>query len=177
MTTLTFIPAHPATHRKALLELNIEYLRWVLAGFGKMTGASAQDMLGMEVPEYVASVIDKVCGDPPPRGIFYLVESDGVLAGMGGLRRVRDGVAEVKRIYVRPAHRGQRLGESILQRILDDATAFGYHSMWLDSAPFMQSAQRIYEQFGFVDRGPYEEVEAPKELHPFVRFMEKSLTV
>lgn len=175
MQNLTFIPAHTATHRHALQELNTEYLQWVIAGFGKITGASAQEMLGMEVPAYVASVIDKVCGDPPPRGIFYLVELEGVLAGMGGLRWVRDGVAEVKRIYVRPAHRGQRLGESILRRVLDDATAFGYRAMWLDSAPFMQSAQRMYERFGFVDRGPYEEVEAPKELHPIVRFMERSI--
>lgn len=177
MTTLTFTPAHPASHRDALLELNTEYLQWVVSGFGRITGASAQQMLGMDVPAYVASVIDKVCGDPPPRGIFYLVEADGVLAGMGGLRWVRDGVAEVKRIYVRPAHRGQRLGEAILQRVLDDATAFGYRAMWLDSAPFMQSAQRIYERFGFVDRSPYDETEAPKALHPIVRFMEKSLTV
>jgi GNAT superfamily N-acetyltransferase len=80
-----------------------------------------------------------------------------------------------KRIYVRPGQRGKRIGESILQQILDDAKAFGYQSMWLDSAPFMQSAQRIYQRYGFVDREPYPEVEAPKELHPIIRFMERSL--
>lgn len=175
MATFTFIPADPATHRDALLDLNIEYLNWVLPEFGKLTGMSPQETLGMEIPAYVHSVIDKVCGDPPPSGAFYLVESGGVLAGMGGLRRVRDGVAEVKRIYVRPAHRGQRLGQAILQRVMDDAKAFGYRHMWLDTAPFMQAAHRIYEQFGFVDRGPYAEVEAPEAFYPILRFMEKSI--
>jgi GNAT superfamily N-acetyltransferase len=175
MTSLKFIAAHPATHREALLALNIEYLTWVTTEFEKITGTSVQQLIGMEVPEYVTSVIDKVCGDPPPKGIFYLVESEGELAGMGGLRWLRDGVAEVKRIYVRPDQRGKCIGESILQQILDDAKAFGYQSMWLDSAPFMQSAQRIYERYGFVDREPYPEVEAPKELHPIIRFMERSL--
>jgi GNAT superfamily N-acetyltransferase len=175
MTSLQFIAANPATHREALLELNVEYVTWVLSEFGKIAGKSTQQMIGKDVPEYIAGVIDKVCGDPPPRGIFYLVESEGELAGMGGLRWIRDGVAEVKRIYVRPEQRGKRVGEAILQRILNDAKAYGYKSIWLDSAPFMQSAQRIYESFGFTDRPPYDEVEAPKEFHSMIRFMEKTL--
>jgi GNAT superfamily N-acetyltransferase len=175
MTPLKFIAANPVTHRQALLELNIEYLTWVTTEFGKITGTTIQQMVGMEVPEYVASVIDKVCGEPPPRGIFYLVESEGQVAAMGGLRWLREGIAEVKRIYVRPGHRGKHIGEAILQKILDDAKQFGYKSMWLDTAPFMQSAQQIYERYGFVDREPYAEVEAPKDLHHLIRFMERSI--
>ena len=175
MTLPQFILADATLHRRQLVELNIEYLRWVLDGFCKITGKSSNDMLGMDLAEYVDGTVDKVCGDSPPRGAFYLVEFDGALAGMGGLRFVRDGVAEVKRIYVRPTFRGKRLGDAILQRVLSDAKAFGYRSMVLDTAPFMQSAQHVYVQHGFVDRLPYDEVEAPKELHPFIRFMEKSL--
>lgn len=170
-----FILADAALHRRQLVGLNIEYLGWVLDGFGKITGKSGVDMLGMDLASYVESTVNKVCGDAPPRGAFYLVELDGALAGMGGLRFVRNGVAEVKRIYVRPAFRGKRLGDAILQRILSDAKSYGYQRMVLDTAPFMQSAQRVYEQHGFLDRPPYDEVEAPKELHPYIRFMEKSL--
>ncbi len=175
MTAVAFIPANPATHRQQLLELNAEYRGWVLPAFGNIIGATPREMLGMDIADYTASVIDKVCGDPPPRGIFYIVECDGACAGMGGLRWIRDGVAEVKRIYVRPPHRGKGLGETILQRILADAQSFGYKQLVLDTGPFMQSAQRLYEQYGFVDREPYAEVEAPKELHSILRFMEKTL--
>jgi len=175
MNHLEFIPADAVQHRSELIELNIEYLNWVVSGFEAITGKSGREMLGSEIPQYVENNVAKVCGDKPPRGVFYLVKYEGVLAGMGGLRCVRDGVAEVKRIYVRPTLRGNNLGESILLRILGDAKLFGYRSMVLDTSPFMHNAQRIYERHGFLDRPPYDEVEAPKELHPFIRFMEKTL--
>ena len=84
-------------------------------------GVPSNEIVGMAAAEYVPTVIDKVCGDPPPRGVFYFLEVDGSLAGMGGLRFVRAGLAEVKRIYVRPAYRGKRLGELLLQRVQSDA--------------------------------------------------------
>jgi hypothetical protein len=64
----------------------------------------------MPVADYVHTIIDKVCGAPPPKCVFYLAKVDGSLAGMGGIRFVRNGVAEVKRIYFRPIYRGYRLG-------------------------------------------------------------------
>jgi hypothetical protein len=39
----------------------------------------------------------------------------------------------------------------------------------------MKSAQNLYESYGFVDRPPYPEVEAPQELHHVIRFMEKKI--
>jgi len=175
MTPPTFIPANLAMHRDALLRINIEYMLWVTGEMEKAFALSTVDLIRLPVPEYVASMIDKVCGDVPPRGAFYLIERQGEIAGMGGLRWVRKGVAEIKRIYVRPAHRGAGLGEAILHRVLDDAAAFGYRSVVLDSAPFMRSAQRLYESAGFVDRAPYAETEVPAALHNAWRFMERSL--
>jgi len=175
MTSPTFTLADLSLHRDALLQLNVEYMEWTMSEIVKATGTTAQALMGMPVPSYVEKMIGKVCGDAPPRGAFYLVESDGALAGMGGLRWVRDGVAEAKRIYVRADQRGKRLGEAILQRVMDDARRFGYHSMVLDSGPFMKSAHRIYEQFGFAYRAPYPEAEVPAELHPIWRFMERAL--
>jgi GNAT superfamily N-acetyltransferase len=169
----TFTLASPLTHREAILEINVEYMAWVAEGIEKSFGLTPQALLGMAPADYVVSVIDKVCGEPPPRGAFYLVYVDGHLAGMGGLRPLGNGVAEIKRIYVRPAFRGLRLGESILQRLLADAQAFGYPHICLDSAPFMQSAHRIYAAAGFVDRGPYEGLEVPEVLHAGWSFMER----
>jgi len=175
MASPTFTLANSATHREAILDISVEYVSWVAAGIEKSCGLPPVALLGMPIPAYVASVIDKVCGDAPPRGAFYLVEHDGAVAGMGGLRRIREGVAEIKRFYVRPAHRGKRLGEAILGRVIDDARAFGYRTIFLDTAPFMHSAQRLYEAAGFVDRAPYEEVEVPPVLHGVWRFMERAV--
>jgi len=84
-------------------------------------GVPSNEIVGMAAAEYAPTVIDKVCGGPPPRGVFCLLEVDGSLAGMCGLRFVRAGLAEAKRIYVRPAYRGKRLGELLLQRVQSDA--------------------------------------------------------
>ena len=173
--TPSFILAQIVNHRDAVHALNLEYMEWVFAELTQITGLTAPEMLGMELPDYVAAMTDKVCSQVPPVGAFYLVELDGHIVGMGGLRSHTLGVAEVKRIYVRPSHRGQQLGRQLLQRLLDDAKAFGYQRVVLDSAPFMQAAHRVYEDLGFRTRGPYENTEVPPELHAMWRFMELTL--
>ena len=130
----------------------------------------------MPATEYVPTVIDKVAGDPPPRGVFYLLEVDGGLAGMGGIRFIRPGVAEIKRIYVRPQYRGMQLGELMLRRLISDAREFGYTSLCLDSGPFMTSAQRLYEGAGFEDCPPYYGTEVPLDFRDRWRFMQRELS-
>lgn len=175
MEPIGFTPANVALHREVMLALNVEYMSWVLAQAQQHTGVDVLAMMGMPVQDYVASVIDKVCGDRPPRGAFYLLTYDGAVAGMGGLRWVREGVAEVKRIYVRPSYRGKHLGAALLQRVMDDARSFGYRQMVLDSGGFMASAHRLYHEAGFVDCLPYPQAEVPAELHPTWRFMARDL--
>lgn len=175
MSTITFVPADPVTHRTVLLDLNIEYMQWNSEQLLAMFGIRFADVAGAEVPEYVASHIDKACGEPPPNGCFYLVEYDGVVAGMGGLRRIHGDVSELKRVYVRPEFRGKQLGAAILRRVLADAKAFGFKSMWLDSGPFMHAAHKLYLAHGFVDRPPYLEAEVGETLHGRWRFMEREI--
>jgi GNAT superfamily N-acetyltransferase len=170
-----FSAADATADRNALIGINTEYQAWVAAEVDSFFAVSTQSLVGMDVPAYVLSMIDKIVGEPPPRGIFYLVRVDGMLAGMGGLRRLDESVAEIKRVYVRPSLRGHGLGRAMVQRLLADARAFGYTKVRLDSAPFMRSAQHIYEASGFIDREPYEGVEVPAALHATWRFMERDV--
>ena len=170
----TFRIADPIADRTTLIALNVEYASWVFAEIEKMSGMTARDILGAEVADYIPTVIDKVCGDAPPRGVFYLVEDAGQVVAMGGLRRSDDGVAELKRVYVRPAGRGRGLGETITRRLVDDARAFGYRSLRLDTLPFMGAAQALYEAMGFVDCAPYP-VEMPEAFRDRLRYMALAL--
>jgi len=174
VTSPTFRLADSIADRATLLDINIEYVGWVFAEIEAMSGMTARALLGTEVADYVPTVIDKVCGDPPPRGAFYLVEQAGRVVAMGGLRRSEDGVAELKRVYVRPAGRGQRLGEALTRRLLADARAFGYRSVRLDTLPFMRAAQAVYESLGFVDCEPYP-VEMPEVFRSHIRYMALAL--
>lgn len=86
MLTPRFVPATPAAHRAALLELNLEYATWVATEIETAVGINTQALIGMPLAAYIDSILDTICGDTPPRGIFYLVMIDEHLAGMGGVR-------------------------------------------------------------------------------------------
>lgn len=165
----------PIVDREALLAINIEYMAWVAAGIEQAFGLSAQELVGKPIAAHVEKTLDKTCGALPPTGVFYLLLLDDQIIGMGGLRQIRDGVAEIKRIYVRPDWRGHRFGDAILKRLIDDARAFGYRRVILDTAPFMHAAQRLYLREGFVPIAAYPESEIPGVLHAVWRFMAKEI--
>ena len=169
MSTPTFRIADPVADRSALIAMNVEYVTWVFDEIEKMSGMTAREILGASVADYVPTIIDKVCGDPPPLGVFYLVENAGQLVAMGGLRRSEDGIAELKRVYVRPAGRGHRLGQALATRLVADARAFGYRRVRLDTLPFMGAAQAIYEAMGFADCAPYP-IEMPEAFRDRIRY-------
>ncbi|TDP74288.1 GNAT family N-acetyltransferase [Roseateles toxinivorans] len=170
-----FIAASVQTHREALIAINVEYVDWVFGQVEALFDLPRNQLVGMSASHYVPTVIDKVCGDAPPSGVFYLVMLGPQLAGMGGLRRLRPGVAEVKRLYIRPQFRGHKLGELLLRRVLSDARAFGYERACLDTALFMRSAHRLYENHGFVDCPAYEGTEVPPAFQTRWRFMTRAL--
>lgn len=173
----TFTPAHAQRDQDALLGLNLEYMAWVLGEMGLLLGVPADSIVGMPVAQYVASTLGKLCAPQPPEGVFYLVHVDGQVAGMCGLRRVgeRKDLVEIKRLYVRPAYRGLQVGDAAMLRLLEDARAFGYRSVCLDTAPFMLPAQRLYTAHGFVDCTAYEGVEVAAQFHTRWRFMQRPL--
>ncbi len=90
-----------------------------------------------------------------PDGRLYLALADGVPAGCIGLRKIDEENCELKRLYVRPAYRGQGLSRLLMDRLLADARAIGYKVMLLDTLPFLQAALRLYKAYGFEEVGRY----------------------
>ncbi|HLZ13304.1 MAG TPA: GNAT family N-acetyltransferase [Candidatus Acidoferrum sp.] len=56
---------------------------------------------------------------------------------------------EIKRMYVRPAHRGQGIAQSLLAALEQFASNAGYDSLYLDSATGMDVAIRFYRRHGY----------------------------
>lgn len=90
-----------------------------------------------------------------PGGGVWLAEVDGELAGCVALRPLSDELAEVKRLYVRPAFRGAGVGRALAERVLQVAAGKGYRGVCLDTLPSMLGAIRLYQTLGFAEVDPY----------------------
>ena len=86
-----------------------------------------------------------------PQGRLYLVRVDGVAAGCVAMRRLDRYRCELKRLYIRPAFRGQGLARRLVERLLADAREGGYEAMVLDTFPFLSQAIRLYRDMGFYE--------------------------
>lgn len=84
-----------------------------------------------------------------PDGMLYLLHYDKELAGCVGLRKIDDENCEMKRLYIRKKFRGKNLGNILVEKIITTARDIGYSYMLLDTLPFLKSAIRLYEKFGF----------------------------
>ena len=89
-------------------------------------------------------------GEPAGR-LYVALAEDGAPAGCIALHRLDDERCELKRLYVRPAYRGQGLASTLVARILDDARTIGYRAVLLDTLPALESATRMYRGLGFYE--------------------------
>ena len=91
-----------------------------------------------------------------PPGGAYLVGYEGhdAMAG-GGLRDLGGGVAEIKRMYVRPDARSRGVAAALLAALEAEAASLGYAVTRLDTGPKQVHAQHLYRRAGYVEVAPY----------------------
>lgn len=134
-------------------QLNWEYLEWCVA--------QARDTLGeqLDINKYYKNSLDDQKAFLNESGRLLLVREGEEIGGIICLKKIRDNVSEVKRLYVRPGFRGQKIGEKLISRLIEEARVIGYSKILLDSDPYMSSAHNLYKSMGFVETAPYAESE------------------
>jgi GrpB-like predicted nucleotidyltransferase (UPF0157 family)/GNAT superfamily N-acetyltransferase len=85
----------------------------------------------------------------PPSGALLLVTVDGDPAGLGGVRHLDTDVAEVKSMYLSPAHRGKGLARRLLAELEAIARERGCRASRLDTSAYLTDAVRLYRAAGY----------------------------
>ncbi len=92
----------------------------------------------------------------PPEGRLLLAFDGDDAVGCAAFRRIEEGVAEGKRLYLRPACRGRGLGGALVLALLEEARLAGFRAFRLETLPGkMSAAAAMYRQMGFVEIPPY----------------------
>lgn len=125
----------------------------------------------------------------PPEGIFSLTaeemaaeaavflvarDAEGAALGCVGLVTGEDAegtFGEVKRLFLRPAARGQGAGRALMQAFEAEARARGLTFARIETGPELPEAVGLYRRLGYRDTGPFGDY-AP---HPASLFMAKRL--
>ena len=81
---------------------------------------------------------------------FFIAFVDGKAAGCGGVAFF-DGFAEIKRMYVRQAWRGQGVADAVMARLAEEAGKAGFSVLRLETGSHSHPAIAFYRRSGFVD--------------------------
>jgi putative acetyltransferase len=85
----------------------------------------------------------------PPLGCILVAKENGETVGCVAVRPLGEEICEMKRLYVKPLHRGKRIGRDLALAIIDEAKRLGYKAMRLDTVVEMREASALYRALGF----------------------------
>jgi putative acetyltransferase len=89
----------------------------------------------------------------PPHGRLLLAHGNGKVAGCVALHAFgpeAGAAGEIKRLFVRPEFRGQKIGKALMDAVLEAARAIGYQRLLLDTVTGkMDKAIAMYREYGF----------------------------
>lgn len=92
----------------------------------------------------------------PPSGDLILAYWDDEVAGCIALTNMKDEEAcEMKRLYVRPGFRKNKIGKILIEDLLASAKQRNYRIMRLDTFEKLQPAVHLYYQYGFKNISAY----------------------
>lgn len=138
----------------ALLEVHLDLMRSI----SPPGHVHALDLDGLTTPEVT----------------FLTARDDGTLLGVGALKQLDGGRAEIKSMHTAEAARGRGVGRLLVDHVLRLARSRGTPWLGLETGtqPEFEAARSLYRTFGFVTCEPFE----PYTVNPYSTCMSLDLT-
>jgi ribosomal protein S18 acetylase RimI-like enzyme len=167
MTTVTVVSAFPAGRGGDAADLVFEYMAATLAETGRGMPAGISEL---------PAVLRHECRDLPavyrPPGALLIADSGDQSAGCVGLvPRAAARTAEIKRLYVRPAHQGRGIARTLMTNAHHHAARNGVARLILDVLPARTAVISFYRRLGYTETEPF-----PHESPTPMIYMERPVT-
>lgn len=149
---LTLARERPDSHDAVALIAELEAILIPLSPPASRHGLSVEQLIAQQV-------------------LFYVLRVDNMAAACGGIKVFDGEYAEVKRMYVRPAFRGQGCARRVLAHLASEARARGAGVLRLETGLNQVEAIALYASSGFYRIPPF----GAYRPDPHSLFFEKSI--
>ncbi len=78
-----------------------------------------------------------------------LIYKDNTAVGCASFKSYEEGIAEVKRVFVRKEYRGQGLSKQLMSCLEDRAKSKGFHTLILETGAALVEAIGLYRKIGY----------------------------
>ncbi len=85
------------------------------------------------------------------KGEFLVADFDEEIVGMGGLKKIDNGTAEIKRLRVDKTYQRKGIGKTLLAELIRSTKELGYKKLVADTTTKQIPAQRLLEKVGFTE--------------------------
>jgi GNAT superfamily N-acetyltransferase len=156
-------------HEQQVRELESEYFNWV------NTQLHAEFLITLDIKKMITNDLENLEMYFPPTGGLFLAEHDQTPVGMIFLTQLRQGVGQIRRMYVRDAYRRRGIARSLFETAIREARNIGYLNLLLESPMSWNGAHALYHALGFQAVEMYPESEVPEHLRKYWVFMQLPL--
>ncbi len=87
----------------------------------------------------------------PQNSVFLIGYLKEQAVACGAISQLSDGIAEIKRVYVKPQMRGQGLSKLLISRLEQEARQMGFTTLRLETGTRQPESLGLYRKAGYVD--------------------------
>ena len=128
---------------EAIKSQQLSDIKKLLEDYGKLR--NHDDALGDYLNE-----LNNLPGDySAPKGCLLIAYYNDKPAGCVAYKKIGEEICEMKRLYVKNEFRGEKIGEKLVLELLNKGRENKFRLMRLDTHPWMNAAQNLYQKFGF----------------------------